>query len=286
MGKEYDDYLKFIDDALELAKSIPKYFSKFSNRIYCNHQKLVIYVLMQKLKTTTRGIVSLLRASPELCLRIGLVRVPVHTTLVRFAKKIGKHLPKMLGIRQADTVAIDATGFELETKSYYYRTVWNSDKKQKTKRFMKLSLAIDADTHQAMTYKIRKSCAHDSRDFKILLKNLKCNHVVADKGYDSRELRRFVVKELTARPHIPYRKFSCLPKRGRRILPPDPLIYHKRSNVENVFFCIKQKYGSVLRNRTIATEKVELISKLIAHNVDRLQKIALIALRIAPALIY
>ena len=38
MIKEYCDYLKFVDDALDLARKIPKYFSKFSNRIYCNHQ--------------------------------------------------------------------------------------------------------------------------------------------------------------------------------------------------------------------------------------------------------
>src|SRR3989344_5141475 len=41
-------------EALRLAKSIPRYFSKFSNKIYCNHQKLAIYVLMQKLKLTYR----------------------------------------------------------------------------------------------------------------------------------------------------------------------------------------------------------------------------------------
>ena len=38
MAKEYDDYLKFVDSALEIAKKIPKYFSKYSNHIYCNHQ--------------------------------------------------------------------------------------------------------------------------------------------------------------------------------------------------------------------------------------------------------
>ncbi|MBU1245475.1 MAG: hypothetical protein KKB27_00565, partial [Nanoarchaeota archaeon] len=35
----------------------------------------------------------------------------------------------------------------------------------------------------------------------------------------------------------------------------------------------KRKYGSVLRNKTFATQKVELISKLIAYNLDRKQLI-------------
>ena len=61
MREYYPNYLKFIDDALEMAKNIPRYFSKFSNKIYCNHQKLAMFVLMQKLKTTSRGVISWLR---------------------------------------------------------------------------------------------------------------------------------------------------------------------------------------------------------------------------------
>ena len=91
MAKEkYDDYLKFIDEALELAKSIPRYFSKFSNKIYCNHQKLAMYVLMQKLRLTTRGIISWLKSNKDALLHLGLNRIPVHTTIVRFIAKISK----------------------------------------------------------------------------------------------------------------------------------------------------------------------------------------------------
>lgn len=272
MNKEYSDYLKYIDDALELAKTIPKRFSKYSNRIYCNRQKLVIYILMQKFRTSTREIVSILRSCSEMRLHLGLKRVPVHTTIVRFVKRIRKQIHLLLGIRQAINVAVDSTGFELESKSYYYRTVWNSDRKRKTKKFMKLSIAIDTDKKHILTYKIRKSRAHDSRDFKYLLKEIECNNVLADKGYDSKELRKFVVQELKAKPQIPFRKISGQPKRGRLIFGlPDPQIYNLRPAVENIFFCIKRKYGSVLRNRTFATQKVELISKLIAYNVDRMQ---------------
>ncbi len=279
MGKEYSDYLKFIDDALELAKKIPKYFSKFSNKIYCNHQKLAIYVLMQKFKTTTRGIVSILRASSEIRLHLGLYRVPVHTTIVRFARRVKKLINRLLGIRQADTVAVDATGFELEQKSYYYRTVWNSNRRQKTKHFMKLSTAVDVDKQLILTYKIRKSRANDTRDFKPLIKGLKCKKVLADKGYDSRSNREFVFKK-GAKPYIPFRKNSgkngYYQKKAEKIF--DQQVYNKRPIIENIFFCIKQKYGSFLRNRTYTTQKVELISKLIAHNVDKMQHYILLIL--------
>ena len=275
MNKEYSDYLKFIDDALELAKALPKYFSKFSNKIYCNHQKFTIYVLMQKFKTTTRGIVSILRASSDIRMHLGLNKVPVHTTIVRFARKIRKQINKLLGIRQAVSVAVDATGFELESKSYYFRTVWNSDRRQKTKKFMKLSAAVDTEKKFILTHKIRKSRAHDTRDFKFLVKELKVDYVLADKGYDSKSNRQFVINKIKAIPVIPVRRYTNFYgylKQKKKI---SGERYHQRSQVESIFSAIKRKYGSVLRNRTFATQKVELISKLIAYNLDRKQLISI-----------
>ena len=269
MVNEYSDYLKFIDDALELAKKIPKYFSKFSNKIYCNHQKLAIYVLMQKFRTTTRGIVSILKASSDIRLHLGLHRVPVHTTIVRFVNKIRKQINKLLGINQAVTVAVDATGFELESKSYYYRTIWNSDRPQKTKRFMKLSITVDTDKQLILNFKIRRDYKKCNLEFRSMLKDLNFKCVIADKGYDSRENRSFVLRKLKALPIILIRSHTNYYGtywNGQKI---DGKNYHQRSKVETVFSVIKRKYGSVLRNRSYATQKTELISKIITYNLDR-----------------
>ena len=269
---EYENYIKFVSEALLLAKRIPRYFSKYSNRIYCNHQKLVIYVLMQKLKLTTRGVVSFLRSNPSLCMEFGLLRIPVHTTIVRFVSKIKNMIGLLLGIRQAASVAVDATGFELESKSFYYR---NIDKQlfpgfmRKTKRYMKLSIAIDTDTQQIMTYKIRKKLRHDTLDFKHLLKKITCKQVIADKGYDSKTNRKFVINKLRAIPIIPARCHTNFYGYLRGKMKIDGKNYHQRSKVETVFSVIKRKYGSVLRCRSNSTQRVELISKLIAYNLDR-----------------
>ena len=266
---EYEDYLNFVSEALELAKKIPRYFSKFSNKIYCNHQKMSIYILMQKFKTTTRGIISILKSSSDLRVHLGLSRVPVHTTIVRFVNKIRKQITELLGIRQAVTVAVDSTGFELETKSYYYRNIENTNIKRRRKRYMKLSIAIDVDKQLIMNYKIRRKLRHDTQDFKYLLKDLNIKQVVADKGYDDHKLRRFVINKLNALPIIPvrnYNNFYGYLHKHRKINGKD---YHKRSKVETVFSVIKRKYGSILRNKTFATQKTELISKLIAYNLDR-----------------
>lgn len=288
MNTEYTDLLKFVDDALDLAQSIPRWWSKFSKKTYCNHQKLVIYVLMQKMRTTTRGIVSILRSSEELRLHLGLSRIPVHTTLVRFASRIQFLVPKMLGIRQAHTVAIDSTGFSLDNRSAHYEKVLKSQNNRKKRHYVKLSIAVKVETREIISCITHHDYTHDTNDFIPLLKGVKCNHVVADKGYDSRMLRKFVLKKVHAKPHIPHRKMTS-PGRNKNTTnpPPNPKIYPKRSLVENVFFCMKQKFGSALRNRAVASQIAEVLCKVLAHNLDRKQKQLiqnlLIHLRIAPA---
>lgn len=280
--EKYDNYLKFIDETLELAKTIPRYFSKFSNKIYCNHQKLTLFILMQKFKLTTRGIVSWIRSNKEIQLLLGFTRIPVHTTIVRFVAKIEKIIPNFLGIKQATIVAVDSTGFELESKSFYYATRWNSDLKFKKKKYMKLSIAIDTQKQTILSYKIRRKLRHDNIDFKELLRDLNVKYVVADKGYDDQKNRKFVFSELKAIPIIPKRRshnFYGFLKGKTKI---DGSNYHQRSKVETVFSVIKRKYGSVLRCRSYATQRAEVISKMIAYNLDRKLNYFIIYLRVAP----
>ncbi len=226
---------------------------------------------MQKLRRTYRGIISWLRSNEEARLLLGLYRIPVHTTIIRFAKKIGKFIHLILNIRRAKTVAVDATGFELEAKSFYYRTLRISDMKQRAKRYMKLSIAVDADKQLILTYRIRRKLRHDNIDFKSLLKELDIDYVVADKGYSSKNNRDFVLYKLNAIPVIPAKisegAYFCF--NGKYKLRFDKQIYHQRSKVETVFSVIKRRYGSVLRGKSYATQRVELISKLIAYNLDR-----------------
>lgn len=269
-----DSYLKFIDEALGVAKSIPRYFSKFSKKLYCNHQKFAIYILMQKLKMTTREVVSFVKNNSDVKLYLGLHSVPNHSTIVRFVNRIKNFTYSVLGIKQASIVAVDATGFELESKSYYYRKIDQDlfhNYHRKTKHYMKLSIVIDTRTQIILAHKMRYGPRNDNIDFKELLKELKVDCVVADKGYSSKKNRRFVLNKLHAMPIIPYKKNESIYKLygGRKILNFDDKIYHQRSKVETVFSVLKRKYGSFLKCRSYATQKVELTCKLIAYNIDR-----------------
>jgi len=277
--EEYDDYLKFIEEAQQLAQQVPRYFSKYSKHCYTNQQKITILVLMQKLKLTYRSIVSWLRTNPLVCELLGLSSIPVHTTLVRCAQRVEKIILSLLGIRQAHIAAVDATGFELEEKSFYYRYRYNSERLWKVHKFMKLSVAVDTEKQIILTCCLRKKVRNDTIDFKRLLKDLKIDYVVADKGYDSKENRNFVLYKLQAMPIIPVRWHTHFYGYLRGCKKIDGSNYHQRSKVETIFSVIKRKYGSVLRARSFRTQKVEVICKLVAYNIDRTVNYLLVLVR-------
>ena len=265
------NYIKFIDEALELTKEIPRYFSKFSNKIFCNHQKIVLLVLKQKLRTTYRDLVELLKIS-HIPLLIGLKRIPHHTTLVKFAKKIKpKLLNLLLPYRKAKIIALDGTGFEVGNKSIHYRLV--TDQGKIYRRYVKLGISADTNKQIILKNTINKGPRNDNKDFMSLIKDIKTSCVTADKGYDADKHHSYVIRDLKAkslicvRNNISRKSRNTLRKRVANNF--DDKLYHQRSKVESIFSSLKRKYGSCLKARSFYAQKKEIICKLIAYNIDR-----------------
>ena len=265
-------YLRFVDESLRLCKKVPRYFSKYSNKIFCNHQKIVLLVLKQKLRTTYRDLVELLKIT-HIPLYIGLKRIPHHTTLVKFAKKIkAKLLNMLLPYSKAKVVGLDGTGFEVENRSmhYQYRSARST-----YRRYIKLGVSADLDKQLILKQTIHKAPRNDNKDFMSLVKGIKASYVCADKGYDANKHHEYVIKELRAKSFIKtkdygkskFRAKQTYRKKARREF--NDKIYHQRSKVETIFSSIKRKYDSHLRARNFATQKKEVMCKLIAYNVDR-----------------
>ena len=270
MAKD-SNYLKFIDEASELVKSIPRHFSRFSNKIFNNHQHIILLVLKQKLRTTYRGLIEILKVAETLRLAIGLKRIPHHTTLVKFAKKIGKGILHLLfPAKIASKVAIDYSGFELEAKSYYYRKKFFMFSKRRN--FMRTCLLVDTDKQLILDHVINRKQGNDNTEFVKLLENADVDYVTADKGYSSKKNRKLVLYKLCAMPVIPYKKTEGVYRinNGSKKLKFDEKIYHQRSKIETVFSVLKRRYSSTLRGRTYLSQQKELILRLIAYNVDRL----------------
>jgi len=264
------ELISFIELAKGKIRDVRRYDSKFSNKIYDNHQKIIILFVKERLKLTYRGVIELLYVSSEICVAIGLKRIPKHSTLVKFAKRISAFLlDSLLAIKKAEIVAVDSTGFETESKSYYYQNIYNSKDKQKTRRYDKLSITIDTDKQLILSQKIRRGPRNDNLDFKRLLKELKMRYVVADKGYDSKANNHFVLRK-KAIPHIARKKNTraYYEKLGKKLIF-DEDIYHQRSKVETVFSVIKRKYGSIVRGKSFKSQEKEILCKLNVYNLDR-----------------
>ena len=274
----------FLVSARKLITKLPRYNSKFSNKIYDNHQKMIILVFRQKMRMTYRAIIKFLKFSDVARAMLNLKRVPTHSTLVKFHKRLkSTDLDSLLCRKQVTTSAIDGSGFETSHMSYHYANVWNRQDKRKYRRYLKISIAIDTDSQYIMAQKIRLGPRNDHIDFERVMKDVKCKFVVADRGYDSKKNRYFVLRNMKAYPHIPYRKMSGRTyERAGVPLKFDKKIYHQRSKVETVFSVIKRKYGSFVLSKSFETQKKELLIRLVAYNVDRKLIISCVLLRVSP----
>ena len=268
----------FLVSARKLINKIPKFSSKFSNKIYDNHQKMIILVFRQKMRMTYRGIIKFFRFSGLARALLNLRRIPDHSTLVKFHKRIDATiLDGLLCKKPVKTSAIDSSGFETSYMSYHYANVWNRQDKRKYRRYLKVSIAIDTDSQYILSQKIRLGPRNDNIDFESVMKGIKCKFVVADKGYDSKSNRYFVLRKMKAYPHIPYRKISGRNyERAGVPLIFDEEIYHRRSKVETVFSVIKRKYGCFVLSKSFGAQKKELLLRMIAYNVDRKLIISLV----------
>jgi len=278
----------FLISARKLINKIPKFSSKFSNKIYDNHQKMIILVFRQKMRMTYRGIIKFFRFSGVARALLNLKNVPDHSTLVKFHKRISvKILDDLLCKKPVKTSAIDSSGFETNHMSYHYANVWNRQDKRKYRRYLKVSIAIDTGSQYILSQKIRLGPRNDNIDFESVMKDVRCNFVVADKGYDSKSNRYFVLRKMKAYPHIPYRKISGrnYEKTGVPLIFNEK-IYHQRSKVETVFSVIKRKYGSFILSKSFETQKKELLFRMIAYNIDRKLIISLVIVGIHQSRVF
>jgi transposase len=281
----------FLVSARKLISKIPRFNSKFSNKIYDNHQKMIILVFKQKMRMTYRGIVRFFRFSGLARAMLNLKSVPDHSTLIKFHKKLNVNiLDSLLCKKSVVTSAIDSSGFETSYMSYYYANRWNREDKRKHRRYLKASIAIDTDSQYILSQKIRLGPRNDHIDFEDVLKNIKCKFVVADKGYDSKNNRLFVLNKMKAYPQIPYRKWSGIVyEKIKTPLKFNDQIYHQRSKVETVFSVIKRKYGSSILSKNFESQKRELLIRMIAYNIDRnviLSVIQLIGFHQSPTTVF
>jgi hypothetical protein len=285
MNRNSSDYLKFIDLAVEVSKPLPDYSGKFSKREFTQKQLMTLFILKQKSKLSYDEFVKDFSTRDCAIADLNLIKVPCASTLKMFVARIKPNILEEIIIQtirltanKTLETAIDATGFQLEDGSYsYMKRIGTATKKRKN---LKLSGCVDTKKHLFLAIKIRKSNAHDSKDFKPLIlktkrigKKIKFN--TADKAYDSEELHEFC-EEQGFQNIVPVREFKgkgykTKGKNRKKLKKNFPeKKYHKRSVIENMWFCVKRLCGKVVFAKKWINQKKELIGKVIAYNIHRL----------------
>lgn len=285
----YSYYLEFIDIAVEVSSRLPNYSSKFSKKTYTQPQLMTLYFLKQKSKLSYEMFIEDFSTRTLAIEDLQLKRLPSPSTLKMFVNRIDISLLEQmiadciqLTNKRKLNIAIDATGFQLEDGSYsYLKRLGLATKKRKN---LKLSGCVDTDKHLFTAVKMRKNSRHDSIDYKPLIiktkKNteMKIKTGVGDKAYDSEELHEFAEEQgfiHIAPLRTKTKQYHRIQGRHRkRLFKKFPeKKYHRRSIIENMWFCVKRLCGKVIFAKKWAMQKKEMLAKVLTYNIHRLVKL-------------
>lgn len=279
--------IKFVEVLFLLFELVqfPKHFSKFSKKTFNNWQLFALLVLRAKSKLSAEDFVEqFLPGNTGLLNALGLTTIPTASALRKFAgrlKAVWGHTAlagcaQLAGLSDV-CVGIDGTGHSKQRGSrHYYRRI---GKKTKKKDFVKVVGVDDLTTQLVLAVKIRKKSRHDNVDFKPSVNRVaratSLDTVIGDKGFDAQKNHEVVHQHgaLLITPirnqDVPvWRTSGADRKKLKRNFPTKT--YHKRSKKETVWSVVKQKFGDVVRALTFHMQKIELLCRYLAYNIDRL----------------
>jgi len=197
-------------------------------------------------------------------------KCPTYSALCKSRKripiKLWQKLLRLTAGLSSGNIGIDGTGFSKLNPSFHYlKRIDGSN----PKRYTKLSALLDLKTKKFLVMRIRTTPRHDMQDVKYLLKRIRgVKSFSADKAYDSEEVHEFCYWK-GIQTYIPPRKDVRLRKfRKIQMNNWEKKRYNLRSNVESGFSAIKRKYGSNVMAKKVEGQRVEILCKGIAHNLN------------------
>ena len=287
MKKKKLRLIKFLQLFFKLLGMIkfPKYFSNFSRKDFDNWQLFALLLLWQKSK----------KSYDEFCLEwlptmtpvlnfLKLKKIPEPSTLRKFGRRLKARwahlaLENCIKLTFVDDViaGIDGTGSSTRRGcAHYYRRIGSKTKK---KDFVKIVGVADMITQIVTAVRIRKKVRHDNVDFASLMKKtrkiIKIKRGLGDKGFDVQKNHTLMEKlgaEFIApikNKKVPiHRTKGVHRKKLKRYFPKKK--YNQRSKKEMIFSVVKDKYGKIVRSVVFHMQKLEILLRFLAYNLDRL----------------
>lgn len=263
------------------------YGANTSRHDFTQRQLMTCLILRVYLKTTYRGVLDLLAASPPLREKMGLSeKLPHFTTLQKFSGRsqvlaIAQKLVAEIGqLAVAKTpeqpeLAMDATGLARTTVSDYFE----SRRGRKFRRWVKVAVVILAGSLLPVALAIDLKPTHDCVQARSLLKQtqavVKPSKLYADAGYDAEWIHehcreRWGVESVI--PAIPRRADGTAGGKWRSQMTPEYLHkqgYTRRWSVESFFSALKRTIGSSLSARRPDQMLAEAALKVLAYTLKR-----------------
>jgi hypothetical protein len=283
-GRRRNELLEVMQLTMQVARrQLSDYSCPKSRHTFTQPQLLACMVLRALKKLTYRGTTELLEASDSLRAVLGLDRVPAHTTLIEFAKKLSPAtLDALIGQVLAylqerglvvHEVAIDSTGVETRSASTHYL----SRSKGKRGGYIKLALAVACTSIVLVSATVGVGPGNDLAEAPHLLwrSATRCrpDWLLADRGYDAEKIHGFcrawgVISYIPPVPKTPDGTIQSGPGRlrcGRH----RPYLYGRRWSVESFVSGLKRTCGWTLSARSQPALKTETLLKALAYALRR-----------------
>jgi len=281
-----------VEQVAELAmrlgqRHLAEYGAARSRHDFTQRQLMACLILRVYLKTTYRGVLDLLAASPTLRQRLGLdEKLPHFTTLQKFSARsqvlaIAQALLATLGRQSvgpeapAPVVAMDATGLARTTVSDYFC----SRRGRRFRRWVKVGVVVVGGSLLPVALTVALKPTHDCAQARGLLAQaqrvIRPAHLYADAGYDAEWIHEYCRQQWGVPSVIPAVQRRADGTRGgqwRAQMSPEYLRrsgYNRRWAVESLFSAMKRTMGSALSARCPEQMVAEAALKVLAYSLRR-----------------
>jgi hypothetical protein len=281
----------FARTALEVMRGVlPDYSGKYSKHTFTQPQLMTILCLMRFEDWTFREAEVRLAEHSDLRRALGLERVPDHTTLYRFMRRVtDEMLNEVLGAvatrlvprrrgrkRQKAVVAVDATGLAPGSISTFFinrRT--DRGEGLPWRHWCKWTVVIDVLRRCVLAQAARQGPYNDCATLRPLVSAAHevtpVGLVLADAEFDSERNHRHVRDVVGAASIIPAKrgkadwKITGVRAQMRRRFPRRR--YSQRAQVESVFSVVKRKLSAKAPGRSSETQRRQAMLLGVAYNI-------------------